>query len=79
MSYMPLSGRSNGREPGERADSGVRTHRNRSFHCTAVSAPPVAANEKGGGQCAGTLGVPQLSLGTLPDLIQCQNTNLNCA
>lgn len=36
----------------------------------------VAANEKVASRSTGSLGVPELSLGMAPDLIQCENTNL---
>lgn len=37
---------------------------------SSVSVAPVAANEKGARRSSGSLGVPELSLGTPPNLIQ---------
>lgn len=45
---------------------------------SGVSVAPVAANEKGASRSTGSLGVPELSLGMPPDLLQCENTNLDC-
>ncbi len=46
---------------------------------SGVSVAPVAANEKGASWSTGNLGVPELSLGMPPNLIQYENINLSCS
>lgn len=45
---------------------------------SGVSVAPVGANEKGASWSTGSLGVPELSPGMSPNLIQCKSTNLSC-